>query len=205
MTATWSRLTETALLVRHSIHDSSLVYPILDCTGSTQGLAWLDKAGYGKPDSRDTKALPLNELRVTYDPKIRYSTLEFPVSDDLLKRINLPDGMSIHTGLTHPWKNNESVYALKTEGNFSRQFQHLHVLYSSKPIVQLCAGSWGGKLPTDLDGFIKFAEERYKEKPDPEYFIRFLNLLREVEDKMTFSKVSVREFSFFCLYFFRQT
>ena len=70
------------------------------------------------------------------------------------------------------------------------------------PTVHICAGSWGGKLPSDLDGFIKFAEARYKEKPDPDYFVRCIDVLREIEDRMTCSKVLVRESSFFCLSLF---
>ena len=56
--------------------------------------------------------------------------------------------------------------------------------------VQLCAGSWGGKLPNDLDGFIDFSESTYREKPYPEYFTRCLDLLYEVKDQMKCSKVT---------------
>ena len=103
--------------------DGHCAHRLLDCTGSTQGLSWLDKAGYGRSDPRDHKSLPLHESRIAYDPKIRYTTLEFPVSADLIKRMSLPDsGMFgvIHCGITHPWKNDTSVYVLRVDGDFSK-------------------------------------------------------------------------------------
>ena len=93
----------------------------LDCTGSTQALSWLDKAGYGRLDQTDSKALPLRELKISYNPRMKSSTMDFPVSSDLITRMNLPDDgrICIYNIVAHPWKSDRMVYVTRRDGGMS--------------------------------------------------------------------------------------
>ena len=94
---------------------------MLDCTGSAQALNWLDKAGYGRLDQSDSKVLPLHDLKISYDPRNKTSTMEFPVSSDLITRMNLPDDgrISIYSIIAHPWKSDRGVFVTKRDGGMS--------------------------------------------------------------------------------------
>ena len=101
--------------------------PTIDCTGSAQALSWLDKAGYGRLDQNDSKVLPLHKLKISYNPRIRSSTMEFPVSSDLISRMNLPeDGrISIYIAVAHPWKGDRFVLVSRRDGGMSESLAHL--------------------------------------------------------------------------------
>ncbi|TRM64797.1 hypothetical protein BD626DRAFT_234887 [Schizophyllum amplum] len=150
-----------------------------DCTGSAQALKWLPAAGFGGADKEAKKgkiaSLPLEELKISFDPKTRYATMEFPLPPDLLKRTPVPDDgrMTIYSCLSHPTKNSESLYVLKRDGN----------------IVQLCIGRWGGgETPSTLDEFMQHAPEVYAENGHPDWLYPFLDALHEVEDQMKLHK-----------------
>ncbi len=73
-----------SLSVRHlpfpSVHPYLLNGATLDCTGSTTaGLKWLQREGYGFADTYSKIQRPLDGLKVAYDQKLRYSTLQFSV------------------------------------------------------------------------------------------------------------------------------
>ncbi|CAK5272892.1 unnamed protein product [Mycena citricolor] len=62
-----------------------------DCTGLTRaGMRWLSKCGYGLPSPMRGR-LPLDELKIELDQKLRYSTLTFPVSEALFAQLPLSD------------------------------------------------------------------------------------------------------------------
>ncbi|KAI5832048.1 hypothetical protein K523DRAFT_268578 [Schizophyllum commune Tattone D] len=147
----------------------------VDCTGSSHGLKWLARAGYGQ--ALPPRTLPLNELTVTYDPKARFSALTFPVSASLRARLDvfLPPRTSatIYACLANPEKQNTSVYAVERDGG----------------MVMLCAGAWGDiELPTTLDEFIAFTKSRWMERPYPAFYLRLLDELRVAETGMTCCK-----------------
>uniref|UniRef100_D8QGF9 Uncharacterized protein n=1 Tax=Schizophyllum commune (strain H4-8 / FGSC 9210) TaxID=578458 RepID=D8QGF9_SCHCM len=147
----------------------------VDCTGSSHGLKWLARAGYGQV--LPPRALPLRDIIVTYDPKARFSALTFPVSAALRARLNafLPPRTSatIYACLANPEKQNTSVYAVERDGG----------------MVMLCAGAWGDiELPTTLDEFIAFTKSRWMERPYPAFFLRLLDELRVAEPGMTCCK-----------------
>ncbi|KAI4519851.1 hypothetical protein K525DRAFT_286742 [Schizophyllum commune Loenen D] len=147
----------------------------VDCTGSSHGLKWFARAGYGQALPRRT--LPLNELTVTYDPKARFSALTFPLSAALRARLDdfLPPRTSatIYACLANSEKQNTSVYAVERDGG----------------MVMLCAGAWGDiELPTTLDEFIAFTKSRWMERPYPAFYLRLLDELRVAETGMTCCK-----------------
>ncbi|KAL1746893.1 hypothetical protein HDZ31DRAFT_33158 [Schizophyllum fasciatum] len=154
----------------------------VDCTGSAQALKWLPAAGFGQVDPsvkhRKNAPLSLEELKIAFDPKTRYATMEFPLPPDLLKRSPVPDDgrNTIYCCLSHPTKNKESLYVLKRDGN----------------IVQLCVGRWGGgETPSNLDEFIDLAPKMYTDNGHPDWLFPLLDSLHEVEDQMKLHKAVV--------------
>ncbi|KAK0454581.1 hypothetical protein EV421DRAFT_2029616 [Armillaria borealis] len=57
---------------------------VVDCTGpAAAGMKWLGREGYGFTDKYTKNQLPLDKLKITYDQKLYYSTLQFRVPPEL--------------------------------------------------------------------------------------------------------------------------
>ncbi|EGO20597.1 hypothetical protein SERLADRAFT_476950 [Serpula lacrymans var. lacrymans S7.9] len=154
---------------------------VVDCTGPARvGVKMLERAGYGNAESYSKGTLPLNELKVTYDQKIRYSTFDFPIPSDLAKRLPIPGGFegggAVYATLTEPGKDRRSIYASRVDGDR----------------LQLCFGTWADDdLPRTLQAAKEYMNTMVLQLPPPEWFSEMLDLLAEVEDRMTFSVVHV--------------
>ncbi|TRM63545.1 hypothetical protein BD626DRAFT_402159 [Schizophyllum amplum] len=152
----------------------------LDCTGTAQGPKWLQRAGYADPKKMAPGDKKFDEVKTEYNPHVRYSTLEFNLSEGNLKRFEalIPpsDSKSVYGCMPHPEKDNTSVYIAQRDGG----------------LIHVCGGGYGNApTPETIDDFIEFSKARYMEKPYPEYWWKVLDLLRECEDEMTVSKVVV--------------
>ncbi len=121
-----------SLSVRHlpfpSVHPYLLNGATLDCTGSTTaGLKWLQREGYGFADTYSKIQRPLDGLKVAYDQKLRYSTLQFSVPPELGRNLpGLPVPYDecgvIYCLIADPEKENRGVYSQRIDGDFSRWF-----------------------------------------------------------------------------------
>jgi hypothetical protein len=96
----------------------------LDCTGPVSaGIKWLQREGFGHSiDGKYPKGtLPLEDLRISYDQKINYSTLEFKVSKELGERLNVPGGWEgcgpIYNCFTDGLVESRSIYSQRIEGD----------------------------------------------------------------------------------------
>ncbi|PFH48973.1 hypothetical protein AMATHDRAFT_64243 [Amanita thiersii Skay4041] len=147
---------------------------VVDCTGYfSAGLKILKKCGFGSSEE-DEKSL--DELRVTYDQIMHYSTIQFPVTDELYQRFP-EEARRIGPNMTC----------------FPDSRKERKVIFSQivdRNIVQLCAGQWGpAKLPASLDEFAEFAKSLNYDQPVPDWWYQFLDMLREVEDLITIKAV----------------
>ncbi|KAG6830466.1 hypothetical protein H0H87_008039, partial [Tephrocybe sp. NHM501043] len=155
---------------------------VVDCTGPSQlGLKWLKTAGYGSCAPGDG-SLTLDTLRIQYDQKMKVVTLRFKVPPSLGDRLPIPDGFrniaTIYNCLSDWSLDSQNIYAQRVDGDF----------------VQVLCCNWDGpKPPQTLDGAIAFALSMRLNRPLPDWFLKFLDMLHEVEDSMTFSYVRVRE------------
>lgn len=69
----------------------------LDCTGPAQaGIKWLRRAGFDSAVSDDSFAL--DRLKVTFDPKMHYSTFRIDVSPSLAEKLPIPGGYTNANG-----------------------------------------------------------------------------------------------------------
>ncbi|KAF5347376.1 hypothetical protein D9758_011287 [Tetrapyrgos nigripes] len=147
---------------------------IIDCTGPVSaGIKWLQREAFGHSvDGKYAKGtLPVEDLRVSYDQKINYSTLEFKVSKELGERLNVPGGWEgcgpIYNCFTDGLVESRSIYSQRIEGD----------------IVQVCCGAWGiDDLPATLEEVKSYVRSLITDKPIPEWFFQFLDLLAEVDD-----------------------
>lgn len=70
-----------------------------DCTGPSQaGIKWLRRAGFDSAISDDSFALELDRLKLTFDPKMHYSTCRIDVSPSLAEKLPIPGGYANANG-----------------------------------------------------------------------------------------------------------
>ncbi|KAG6918619.1 hypothetical protein DXG01_013030 [Tephrocybe rancida] len=158
-----------------------LMSSMIDCTGPSQlGLKWLKAAGYGTPAAPRDGTLPLDGLRIHFDQKLKVVTLRFKISTILADRLPIPDGFrniaTIYNCLADWTLDDQNIYAQRVDGDF----------------VQVLCCNWAGpKPPETLDGAIEFARSMRTNRPIPDWFFQFLDMLHEVEGTMTSSYVRV--------------
>ncbi|KAF8996684.1 hypothetical protein BDZ89DRAFT_1171481 [Hymenopellis radicata] len=148
---------------------------VIDCTGPTQaGFKHLQRAGFADKMS-------LERLKVTFDPKMAYSTIRFVVTTSLAKRLPIPGGFDnlggcllvLHSDLT---KDPNFFSCIKQEANS----------------VFMCCGAWGaGHLPVNLSGIREHVQSMRLLQPLPPWFWDFLDMMSEVEDSITCATVHV--------------
>ncbi|KAF5354617.1 hypothetical protein D9757_009569 [Collybiopsis confluens] len=172
----------TAFGMTRSTSTANILEEVMACDPNRSGLKWLQREGFGHSiDGKYVKeALPLEDLRISYDQKIHYSTLAFRVTKELGERLDVPGGWEncgpIYNCFTDSEVENRSIYSQRIEGD----------------IVQLCCGAWGvANLPTTLEDVKSYVKSLVTDKPIPEWFFKILDLLGEVEDTVTCSKVRV--------------
>jgi hypothetical protein len=90
----------------------SLICCILkDCSGVAEaGLKWLRRAGFGKANDGNG-VHPLQRLKITYDPQIRYSTFQFTITPAVAGRLPIPGG----------YYNSMGIYACVPDGRVDRK------------------------------------------------------------------------------------
>ncbi|KAK0501783.1 hypothetical protein EDD18DRAFT_1317898 [Armillaria luteobubalina] len=156
---------------------------VVDCTGpAAAGFKWLRREGYGVGDTYANNELPLDKLKISYDQKLHYSTLQFHVPTELGRRLpGLPVpydecGM-IYVFIPDTNKENRCIYSQRIEGDY----------------IQLCFSITGSEtaseLPKTLDEGKAWARTLVTEVPIPEGWYAMLDMLKEVQDTMTCSQV----------------
>ncbi|PBK68972.1 hypothetical protein ARMSODRAFT_1038406 [Armillaria solidipes] len=156
---------------------------VVDCTGSAAaGLKWLRREGYGIGDTYAKNELPLDKLKISYDQKLHYSTLQFHVPSGLGRKLpGLPVpydecGM-IYVFIPDINKEKRCIYSQRIEGDF----------------IQLCFSVTGSEsaveLPKTLEEAKAWARSLTTEVPIPEGWYAMLDMLKEVQDTMKCSQV----------------
>ncbi|KAG7444024.1 uncharacterized protein BT62DRAFT_952962 [Guyanagaster necrorhizus] len=153
---------------------------VVDCTGvAAAGMKWLRREGYGFADRYSPNQLPLDQLKIAYDQKLHYTTLQFHVTPELGRELpGLPvpydECWVIYHNSMDPKKDNRSVYSHCVDGD----------------IIQICFSAMGEcELPKTLEEAKACARSLVTEKPIPETFFQMLDMLDKVKDTMTCSEV----------------
>ncbi|KAF9031534.1 hypothetical protein BDZ89DRAFT_621350 [Hymenopellis radicata] len=153
---------------------------VVDCTGSTQGsIKWLPRAGFGS--TRHAEQLSLDVLKVSFDPKIRYSTIRCVVTSSLAQRLPVPGGFDNHDG---------GIFTLVADTLMDSRYLAC-VKYEGNSVLICCGARGSESLPVDLAGVRDHVAAIHVTHPIPDWFWGFLKMLNEVEDTMTHSSVCV--------------
>ncbi|SJK97911.1 uncharacterized protein ARMOST_01167 [Armillaria ostoyae] len=153
---------------------------VVDCTGpAAAGIKWLGREGYGFVDKYTKNQLSLDKLKITYDQKLHYSTLQFRVPPELGRRLlGLPvlydECGVIYCLFTDSAKDHRIMYSQRVDGDFLQ-------------VAFLALGEC--ELPTTLEEVKACARSLVTQKPIPQTFFDMLDALKEVEDTMTCSRV----------------
>ncbi|KAF9073012.1 hypothetical protein BDP27DRAFT_1319252 [Rhodocollybia butyracea] len=145
---------------------------VVDCTGSSQaGLKMVDSDGHSIASVRD--------VRLQYDPAMRFSTFKFPIPDVLSTQLPVPGGFA-NVGPIYNCMGNDhfNIWSQRVEGN----------------IFMICCGGWGVEtVPRDLAEIINYANAMNViiKEPIPLWFFSLLERLRDHEAAATLSCVRV--------------
>ncbi|KAF8624200.1 hypothetical protein AX17_007189 [Amanita inopinata Kibby_2008] len=152
---------------------------VVDCTGPARaGSKMIRRLGFGTANTSEPGMLPWEELKISFDQDMHYSTLSLPVTDDMIKRF------PAEAQKVGPILNYFPDSRLEHRVVFSQRVD--------RRIVQLCTGQWGNAdLPTSLDDFKAFAKSLNADHPIPAWWYQFVDTLKDVEDKMTFKAVRI--------------
>ncbi|PBK99933.1 hypothetical protein ARMGADRAFT_1074766 [Armillaria gallica] len=124
--------------------------------------------------------LPLDELRIAYDQKLHYSTLQFHVPPELGRRL---------PGLPYPYDNCGPIYC-NSPSDPTKDNRCMYSQCVDGDILQVCFTAMGEcELPKTLEEAKAGARSLVTEKPVPETFFKMLDMLDEVKDTMTCSQV----------------
>ncbi|EGN97883.1 hypothetical protein SERLA73DRAFT_169006 [Serpula lacrymans var. lacrymans S7.3] len=158
---------------------------VIDCTGAFHtGIKMLKHAGYGSADPYPKGKLPLDDIKISYDPKMFYSTLELTVPPKLAKRLPIPGGIDNHPGIA------------MCISNAQKDCKMLYIIGADGPYrIHISPGAWGmSDLPKTIDGVKKFARSMVMDVPLPDWLFQVLDMLEEdpqVQETMTVSYVRV--------------
>ncbi len=115
------------------IDDSSLS----DCTGAAAaGMKWLGREGYGFADRYGRKQLPLDELKIAYDQKLHYTTLQFRITPELGRKLpGLPvpydECWGIYNNLADSRTENRCIYSGRVDEDTSAH--HTWIIVEPSP------------------------------------------------------------------------
>ncbi|KAF8811474.1 hypothetical protein BYT27DRAFT_7208525 [Phlegmacium glaucopus] len=113
---------------------------VADCTGSTAGMKWLERAGYGYKIFYPKGTYPLDQLKITFDHRVHYSTLRYRVPVSMNSKLPVPGGFGncgmIYTCFGDCPSDGRVAALLRVDGN----------------IVEIICGAWGSSdLPKDTE------------------------------------------------------
>ncbi|KAH7908362.1 hypothetical protein BJ138DRAFT_361040 [Hygrophoropsis aurantiaca] len=150
---------------------------IIDCTGPAQaGLKWLQHAGYGFSSDGSYKkgTLPLDQLSISYNQQVQYSTYVFRVPPELGRRMPTPT----------KWDEEGMFTAVFTDARVEKKLVTGQRIENNQLV--LCCGVWAPTedLPRTLAEIREFSRSMILSRPLPEWFFELLDLLDEVEDTM---------------------
>ncbi|KAK0188421.1 hypothetical protein F5146DRAFT_982989 [Armillaria mellea] len=152
---------------------------VVDRTGpAAAGLKWLRREGYGIGGTYAKNELPLDKLKISYDQKLHYSTLQFHVPPELGRKL---------PGLPVPYEECGMIYVFIPDTN--KENRCLYIQRIEGDSIQLCFGKVSDELPKTLEEAKTWARGLITEVPIPEEWYAMLDMLKEVQDTMTSSQV----------------
>ncbi|KAF7310045.1 hypothetical protein MIND_00377500 [Mycena indigotica] len=183
-----SRLGKVVVRTRSGIQEVSAAL-VADCTGITRaGLKWLTRHGYGAPSEPLPKdKLPLDQIKISFDQKLRYSTIIFNLSQEFHDSLPLPDDLK-------PLRSIISFLEDPTEEVLKRGRAFLCVMRFDANMLVAFVGHYGTVRPQPRNAaeMKEYVRDLHVTIPIPEWIFELFDKLQEVEDTdATHSLVSV--------------
>ncbi|KAJ7101457.1 hypothetical protein B0H15DRAFT_816167 [Mycena belliarum] len=156
---------------------------VADCTGPARaGMKWLERNGYGYSSKYPTGTLPLDQLKISFDQKLRYSTITFRIRPEIYKRLPLPrdleDTKPIYTLLENsPDGNRRAFVLMRADGENLIAFAGHHGTTQQQP--------------KNLAELKEYARGLHMVRPIPAWIFELMDVLEEVEDSATVSLVRI--------------
>ncbi|KAJ7195833.1 hypothetical protein GGX14DRAFT_376714 [Mycena pura] len=157
---------------------------VVDCTGpACAGVKWLGRHGYGTSENLIAGKLPLDQLKISFDQKLRYSSMMFRVSQSWLDRLPLPPDIQntgpMYTYLEDGVAQGRVLFALtRPDGNTFLAFVGQHECSNRSP-------------PQNLDELKAFVDGLHCVQPIPDWVFRVVDMLEEVNDTAAVAYVKI--------------
>ncbi|KAJ7066149.1 hypothetical protein C8F01DRAFT_1365750 [Mycena amicta] len=153
---------------------------VADCTGTARaGLKWLGRHGYGNPSADSLKGkLPLDEIKISLDQKLRYSSIIFNLSQEFHDSLPLPEELkpirSIMTFMEEP-----------TEEVVNRGRAIMALMHLDANLLVAFVGHYGNERPQPRNAaeMKEYVRDLYAVRPIPEWVFALFDKLQEVEEK----------------------
>ncbi|KAJ7165799.1 hypothetical protein C8R46DRAFT_1096209 [Mycena filopes] len=156
---------------------------VADCTGPTRaGLKWLERSQYGYSSTYPNGKLPLDQLKISFDQKLRYSSIMFRITPEFHDRLPLPAEMK-HTGPIYTFLDEEvekgrTLFALtRPDGNQFLAFTGHHGTVRSPP--------------QNLAELKEYVHSLKAVEPIPGFIFEILDMLEEVEESAVAAIVKI--------------
>ncbi|KAH7090028.1 hypothetical protein BKA62DRAFT_726628 [Auriculariales sp. MPI-PUGE-AT-0066] len=161
----------------------------IDCSGNAQaGLKLLPRAV-----PADKSAL-LSNIRHTYSPKIKYSTLEFPPPPNFEEDLNKITVQYPFERHNHPVTYPLGKYPFFLFWSYTQDIDD-RIIYACRTgtgNIVIMLGSYGTELPCNIDQLRMFLRDAPAgERSFPSWFFQVLDLLDPVKDDMTCTECKV--------------
>ncbi|KAJ7468269.1 hypothetical protein B0H11DRAFT_1813877 [Mycena galericulata] len=162
---------------------------VADCTGPARaGMKWLERNGYGYAGTYAAGKLPLNELKISFDQKLRYSSMLFRISPTFRDQLPFPtadlwDTCPVYTFLEGSPDKGRGLFVLaRPDGDQLMAFVGHHG--TARP------------QPTNLAELKDYVRGLLAVQPIPGWVHELLDMLEEVQDSAVVSLLKVAPTSY---------
>ncbi|KAF8811473.1 hypothetical protein BYT27DRAFT_7089460 [Phlegmacium glaucopus] len=154
---------------------------VADCTGSTVGMKWLERAGYGYTTYYPKGTYPLDQLRINFDHRMHYSTLRYRVPVSVSNKLPIPGGFG----------NSGIIYTCHSD--HASDGRVIGIIRIDGDIVEILCGAWGSSdLPKDTEALEAYftSFDATLNKPMPSWVFEILSRFKD--ESVTFTHDAVR-------------
>ncbi|KAJ7833743.1 hypothetical protein B0H13DRAFT_2110669 [Mycena leptocephala] len=169
-----SRLSAVVVRTESGLHEIPAAL-VADCTGPARaGIKWLGRHEYGISDTYPAGKLPLHQLKISFDQKLRYSSMMFRINQAWLDRMPLPSDIKntgpMYTFLEDGVEQGRVLFALtRPDGDTFLVFVGQHE-NSRSPPTNLA------ELKIFVEGLTTGVQ------PIPDWVFKVIDMLEEVND-----------------------
>ncbi|KAF7309216.1 hypothetical protein MKEN_01124400 [Mycena kentingensis (nom. inval.)] len=160
---------------------------VADCTGPTRaGVKWLGRHGYGTAPSYPGDTLPLDQLKISLDQKLHYSSITYSLTQEQMDRLPLPADMKDDRPIL---TNLEDV----TEASVASGRGYLVIWRKDENQIVAFTGHTGSVrfLASTVDHLREYALSMHSPQPYPDWLWGVLDVLEEAQDTAVVSQLKV--------------